>query len=145
VSDTSDSAGPDAPPTSRIAAILASGAPAALMPFPSGSDPAMARLLMSPSARRALDASAASHGVATTPKPPPIGHGGGGKGPGPSGPPGSASAGAGSAAPGGLSSALWFVMIVAGLALAGQELRRHRLRLTLSAPSGFTPLLQRPG
>jgi hypothetical protein len=36
-------------------------------------------------------------------------------------------------------------MIVILLALTGRELRRHRSRLTLSAPTGFAPLLQRPG
>jgi hypothetical protein len=71
--------------------------------------------------------------------------GGGGKGPAPSGPPGSAAAGAGGSAPGGLSSAPLSDVILVLLALVAGGLRRHRLPLTLSAPSGFTPLLQRPG
>ena len=114
------------------------------MAFTSASDPATSRLMLPAATRRALDANAASRGAATAPKPPPVGHGGG-QGPGPSGPPGSASAGGASGAPGGLSSAQWCVVIIILLALAGQELRRHRLRLSLSAPSGFTPVLQRPG
>jgi hypothetical protein len=36
-------------------------------------------------------------------------------------------------------------VILVLLALIAGELRRLRLRPSLSAPSGFTPLLQRPG
>jgi hypothetical protein len=36
-------------------------------------------------------------------------------------------------------------VILVLLALCAGELRRHRLRPALSGPSGFTPLLQRPG
>jgi hypothetical protein len=142
-SDADETNGPARPPASPIAAILASGAPAALMPAVAGSDAAARRLLLSAPARRGLGHNATS-GADPAPKPPPVTQGGG-QGPAPSGPPGSASAGAASAAAGGLSSAQWGVVIVALLALAGRELRRHRLRLTLSGPSGFAPLLQRPG
>jgi hypothetical protein len=77
-------------------------------------------------------------------KPPPADPGGGGKAPIPSGP-GSSATGAGSGAPGGLSSALWCDVMIVMLALACTELRRLRLRPTLSPAAGFTPLLQRPG
>jgi hypothetical protein len=112
------------------------------MPFVSAAV-AAPRLLLSAPARRALDAKTASRTRGAM-KPSPAGQGGG-KGPPPSGPPGSASAGGGSGAPGGISSAQWCVMIIVLLALTGQELRRLRLRPTLAAPSGFEPLLQRPG
>jgi hypothetical protein len=36
-------------------------------------------------------------------------------------------------------------VIIVLLALTGQELRRFRFRLIVSTPSGFEPLLQRPG
>ncbi|HMI71779.1 MAG TPA: hypothetical protein VK510_17405, partial [Solirubrobacteraceae bacterium] len=86
-----------------------------------------------------------SHTRGGSTQPSPAGTGGGGQGPPPSGPPGSASAGGSSGAPGGISSAQWCVVIVILLALTGQELRRFRLRVTLATPSGFEPLLQRPG
>jgi hypothetical protein len=38
-----------------------------------------------------------------------------------------------------------FDVVLVLLALVAGGLRPHRLRPTLSAPSGFTPLLQRPG
>jgi hypothetical protein len=103
-------------------------------------------LVLSSATRRAVGRNARSDTDAAPTKPPPTGHGGGGgKGPAPSGPPGSAAAGAGSGAPGGLSSAPLSDVILVLLALAAGELRRLRLRPSLSAPSGFTPLLQRPG
>jgi hypothetical protein len=103
-------------------------------------------LVLSSATRRALARNARSAADAEARKPPQTGHGGGGgKGPAPSGPPGSAAAGAGGAAPGGLSSAPLSDVILVRLALAAGELRRLRLRPSLSAPSGFTPLLQRPG
>jgi len=40
---------------------------------------------------------------------------------------------------------VWSDVIVVLLALACGELRRHRMRLSLSPAAGFTPLLQRPG
>ena len=142
----SHASGPAAPPPSPIAAILASGAPAALMPFTSPSGAVRPSLLLSSATRRALARDARSAANAAARKPPPIGHGdGGGKGPAPSGPPGSAAAGAGGGATGGVSVAPLSDVILVLLALASGEPRRLRLRPSLSAPSGFTPLLQRPG
>jgi hypothetical protein len=139
-------AGWQAPPTApgaRIAEILASGAPAALVPEMT-SDRAAPRVLLAPAARRAVDAKTAArmHRGGTSPSP--AGHGDG-KTPPPAGPPGSASAGASGAASSGLSSAQWGVIVLVLLALGCQELRRLRLRPTLSPAAGFTPLLQRPG
>jgi hypothetical protein len=102
-------------------------------------------LVLSSATRRALARNARSHAAAAATRPPAVGNGGGGKGPAPSGPPGSAAAGAGGAAPGGLSSAPLSDVILVLLALGAGALRRLRLRPSLSAPSGFTPLLQRPG
>jgi hypothetical protein len=109
------------------------------------SDLAAPRPLLGTATTRALDARTASRTRGGNMKPSPAGQGGGGQGPSPSGPPGSASAGGGSGAPGGVSSAQWCVAIVILLALTGQELRRFRLRVSLATPSGFEPLLQRPG
>ena len=116
------------------------------MPVTSPSGAVTPSLVLSSATRRALARNARSAADAAARKPPPTGHGGGGgKGPAPSGPPGSAAAGAGGAAPGGLSSAPLSDVILVLLALVAGELRRLRLRPSLSAPSGFTPLLQRPG
>jgi hypothetical protein len=143
-SDATQSAGPAPPPRSLIAAILTSGAPAALMDLTSPSGAMPSRLALSTSTRRAFARDARS-GADPAPTKPSHTGGGGGKGPAPSGPPGSSAAGAGGAAPGGLSSAPLSDVILVLLALVAGGLRRHRLRPTLSAPSGFTPLLQRPG
>jgi hypothetical protein len=135
-----------APPRSLIAAILTSGAPAALMDLTSPSGVAPTRFLLSTPTRPAFARDARSGADPAPTKPSHTGNGGGGgKGPAPSGPPGSTAAGAGGAAPGGLSSGPLSDVILVLLALVAGGLRRHRLRLTLSAPSGFTPLLQRPG
>ena len=140
------SAGPAAPPRSLIAAILASGAPAALMDLTSSSGVVPSRLVLSTPTRRAFARDGRSGADPAPTKPSHTGDGGGGgNGPAPSGPPGSTAAGAGGAAPGGLSSAPLSDVILVLLALVAGELRRHRLRPTLSAPSGFAPLLQRPG
>jgi hypothetical protein len=136
--------GPARPPSARIAEILASGAPAALLAT-LARDLAAPQPLLSAATRRALATKTAERNRGASMKPTPAGTGGGGQGPPPAGPPGSASAGGGSGAPGGLSSAQWCVVIVILLALTGQELRRFRLRVTLATPSGFEPLLQRPG
>jgi hypothetical protein len=143
-SDATEAGGPAGAPPSFIAAVLASGAPAALLPFLSPSAMGTPRLLLSPATRRALDRNATS-GANAAATPSPADPGGGGNGPAPSGPPGSASSGAGSAAPGGLSSAVWCEIVIVLLALSGRELRRHRLRPVLSPAAGFTSLLQRPG
>jgi hypothetical protein len=145
-SHATPSAGPVAPPRSLIAAILTSGAPAALMDLTSPSGLVPTRLLLSTPTRPALARDARSGADPAPTKPSHTGNGGGGtKGPAPSGPPGSAAAGAGGAAPGGLSSGPLSDVILVLLALVAGGLRRHRLRPTLSGPSGFTPLLQRPG
>jgi hypothetical protein len=143
--DAPASGGLAQPPSARIAEILASGAPAALLSS-LARDLAASQPLLSGATRRALatKTSSGTRGGSTKPSPAGTG-GGGGQGPPPSGPPGSASAGGGSGAPSGLSSAQWCVVIVILLALTGQELRRFRLRVTLATPSGFEPLLQRPG
>jgi hypothetical protein len=145
-SDATQATGPAAPPRSLIAAILASGAPAALMDLTSRSGALPPQLVLSTPMRRALARVGRSAADPAPTKPSRTGDGGGGgKGPAPSGPPGSAAAGAGGAAPGGLSSAPLSDVILVLLALVAGGLRRHRLRPLLSAPSGFTPLLQRPG
>ena len=137
-SDTTRAKGPVARSGSLIAAILASGAPAALMAVTSLSGPVAPSLVLSAATRRALARNARSAADADARKPPPTGHGGGGgKGPAPSGPPGSAAAGAGGAAPGGFSSAPLSDVILVLLALVAGELRRLRLRPSLSAPSRF--------
>jgi len=111
---------------------------------PSGVVPT--RLLLSTQTRPGFARDARSGADPAPTKPSHTGNGGGGgKGPAPSGPPGSTAAGAGGAAPGGLSSGPLSDVILVLLALVAGGLRRHRLRPTLSAPSGFTPLLQRPG
>jgi hypothetical protein len=135
----------DGPRLPVIAAIMASGAPAALMPRMSAAEQANRPLLMTPSDRTALASRPRPGAGGAATKPSPAAPGGGGKGPAPPGPPGSAGFGAGSTAPGGLSSALWCDVIIVLLALACGELRRYRLRPTLTGPAGFTPLLQRPG
>jgi hypothetical protein len=129
------------PPPTRIAAILASGAPAALGAL---TDPAGPQPLLATVTRRALD-KAPAHTRGSAPKPSPAGQGGGGPSQPPPAPPGSASAGGTSGAPGGVSTAQWCVVILVLLALTGRELRRFRFRLIDSTPSGFEPLLQRPG
>jgi hypothetical protein len=61
-------------------------------------------------------------------------------------PPGNA--GAGGIAGGGTGSAasgVWCALLLCCVLWLAQELRRHRIRLTLSAPSGVVFLLQRPG
>jgi hypothetical protein len=144
-SDATQATGPVAPSRSLIAAILASGAPAALMDLTSQSGALPPQLVLSTPMRRALARDGRSDADPAPTKPSRTGGGGGGKGPAPSGPPGSSAAGAGGAAPGGLSSAPLSDVILVLLALVAGGLRRHRLRPLLSAPSGFTPLLQRPG
>jgi hypothetical protein len=69
------------------------------------------------------------------------------RGPGvPAGPPNQSFFASGSAAPaGGVSSALWCAILVAALAYAAQELRRHRLRFVVLEPIGFVSPQQRPG
>jgi hypothetical protein len=69
------------------------------------------------------------------------------RGPGvPPGPPNQSFFASGSAAPaGGVSSALWCAILVAALAYAAQELRRHRLRFVVLEPIGFVSPQQRPG
>jgi hypothetical protein len=144
VAGTVGSHTPPTAPSVRIAAILASGAPAALVPVATTPDSAAPRALVAPVVRRPLDAKTAARTHRGGVEPSPAGHGDG-KAPPPAGPPGSASAGASGAASSGLSSAQWGVIVLVLLALAGQELRRLRLRPTLSPAAGFTPLLQRPG
>jgi hypothetical protein len=116
------------------------------MALAQASDPDEAPLLAAPAARPPLAPKPKPGPGSGAVKAPPADPGGGGsKGPAPSGPPGSAAFGTGSSAPSGLSSALWCDLIVVLLALACCSPRRHRLPLALSAPTGFTPLLQRPG
>jgi len=69
------------------------------------------------------------------------------RGPGaPAGPPNQSFFASGSAPPaGGVSSALWCAILVAALAYAAQELRRHRLRFVVLEPIGFVSPQQRPG
>jgi hypothetical protein len=69
------------------------------------------------------------------------------RGPGaPAGPPNQSFFASASAPPaGGVSSALWCAILVAALAYAAQELRRHRLRFVVLEPIGFVSPQQRPG
>jgi hypothetical protein len=62
----------------------------------------------------------------------------------PTGPPGKAGAG-GIAASGSASAGVWCAILLCCLLYLAQELRRHRDRLSLSAPSGVVLLPHRPG
>jgi hypothetical protein len=80
-------------------------------------------------------------------KPEPSGNPGDERGPGsPLGPPGRSSFGAGTTAPGGgVASGLWCAILIALLAYAARDLRRHRHRFVLLEPVGFASPQQRPG
>jgi hypothetical protein len=63
----------------------------------------------------------------------------------PSRPPVSATAAGGTAAGGGVSWSMWYAILVALLALIGQELRWHHSRPILSGSVGIVVPLRRPG
>jgi len=55
-------------------------------------------------------------------------------------------AGGGAAgASGGAASGVWCALLIGGLVLLVQQLRRYRFRLVVPAPRGVVFLLQRPG
>jgi hypothetical protein len=116
------------------------------MPLVPGTVAGQPRLLAQPLPRPVLAPRPKPGPGAGAATPPPVNPGGGGgKGPAPSGPPGSAAFGAASGAAGGFSSALWCDVLVVRLALGCRDLHPYRLRPTLAGPTGFAPLLQRPG
>jgi hypothetical protein len=114
-------------------------APAALPP--SFAPPAQGTAVRSGAPRPT--AASASH----VSKPAPSGKGSNDRRPGsPLGPPGRTFFGAGTTSPaGGAASGLWAAMLVALLAYAAQEFRRHGHRCLLLAPVGFASPQQRPG
>jgi hypothetical protein len=63
----------------------------------------------------------------------------------PTGPPGDAGAGGIAGAPGGVAAGVWCALLLSCLLYLAQELRRHRVRLSLPAPAGVVLLLHRPG
>jgi hypothetical protein len=63
----------------------------------------------------------------------------------PIGPPGNAGAGGIAGAPGGASAGVWCAILVCCFLYLALELRRHRDRLSLPAPSGVVLILHRPG
>src|SRR6185436_1016507 len=78
----------------------------------------------------------------------PARHGGGGtppRPPDPFGPPGNAGAGGVGGASGGAASGVWCALLIGGLVVLVQQLRRYRFRLVVPAPRGVVFLLQRPG
>jgi hypothetical protein len=77
----------------------------------------------------------ARHGGGSTPPRPPD----------PFGPPGNAGAGGVGGASGGAASGVWCALLIGGLVLLVQQLRRYRFRLVVPAPRGVVFLLQRPG
>jgi hypothetical protein len=133
--------------------LLTAGAAAGLLPF-GGRDwssesevsgfatsPATAAIIAAATATSAAVADGLRHGGRLAP------NGGGPRTPTtPPAPPGNAGAGgiAGGGI-GGVASGVWCALLLGCVLLLAQELRRHRIRLTLPAPSGVVFLLQRPG
>ena len=152
-----------APVTPRVAAVtpralLAAAASAGLLPFAArgarrratgahpdfgaiaAGDPARGTFA-APRRRRARTPRAAGQAARSR-------HGGGGtppKPPDPFGPPGNAGAGGAAGASGGAASGVWCALLIGGLVLLVQQLRRYRFRLVVPAPRGVVLLLQRPG
>jgi hypothetical protein len=63
----------------------------------------------------------------------------------PVGPPGNASAGGVAGGTGGAASGVWCAILLGCMLYLAQELRRHRIGLSLPAPRGVVFLLHRPG
>ena len=150
--------------TPRIAAVtpralLAAAASAGLMPFAargardahraSGPHPDLDAIVAATSAAATFAARAAgTSGVDRRDPGSPARHGGGGTPPKPTspfGPPGNAGAGGAAGASGGAASGVWCALLIGGLVLLVQSLRRYRFRLVVPAPRGVVLLLQRPG
>jgi hypothetical protein len=128
--------------------VLSAGAAAGLLPF-AVPDPATGSNLLPLGSATAIAIAATSAATADAlrhAKRLPT-HGGGGRRTpkAPSGPPGNAGAGGIAGGAGGAASGVWCAILLCCLLYLAQELRRHRIRLTLPAPTGVVFLLQRPG
>jgi hypothetical protein len=149
----------DRAPLHTPTAIFEAGADAGLLPFappavqtsdllPLSASPAAAAVAAAAVAAVAVATGAADIGMrsgASKPVPAtPRERGGQGPQP-PSGPPVSPGAAGVAGGIGGMSGGLWCAILLSFLAFSAPELRRHRTRLVLSAPTGVSFGLQRPG
>jgi hypothetical protein len=137
-------------------ALLAAAASAGLLPFAPRDPGHRGRMhpdldaIAAGAPASAMPATAAGGGPDAAPRGSraPARHGGGGTPPLPSspfGPPGNAGAGGAAGAAGGAAAGVWCALLIGGLVLLAQPLRRYRFRLVVPAPRGVVLLLQRPG
>ena len=145
--------------TATPRALLAAAASAGLLPFaprdardargPSAMHPDLDAIVAGTPARGTVAAPAAGAPDAAHRVPDTRSHRGGGntppRPPGPFGPPGNAGAGGAAGASSGAASGVWCALLIGGLVLLVQSLRRYRFRLVVPAPRGVVLLLQRPG
>jgi hypothetical protein len=136
------------PRAASVRAILSAAAAAGLLPFqPRDSEDARAGLLPQFATAAAATVAALRNAGVRAVKRLPISSDGGTPRPpkAPVGPPGNAGAG-GVAGAGGIAGfGVWCAILLCCVLYLAQELRRHRIRLSLPTPSGVVLLLHRPG
>jgi len=138
-----------APPTVGAARstreLLAAGAIAGLLPFAHRTAAPGSTVPGYGAAMAAIAASAGASPARTVERVPAPNAGDGHPPELPTGPPGNAGAGGIAGAGGGVTTGVWCVLLLCCLLYLAQELRRHRIRLSLPAPTGVVLLLHRPG
>jgi hypothetical protein len=141
-----DPSGIPAPSTREL---LFKGAAGGLLPFAPPNATTAGRELLLTAAGAAVTAVAATSALRTaalgTAERRSVVHRGGGVPKPPSGPPSDAGAGAVAGGPGGVVSGVWCALLIGCVLRLAVALRRHRICLSLPAPSGVVLLLHRPG
>jgi hypothetical protein len=124
--------------------LLSKGAAGGLLPFAHPNPTTARRELVLTAAGSAVAAIAATSARGTAERRSVVHRGGGTPKP-PSGPPGDSGAGAVAGGPGGVASGVWCALLIGFVLRLAVGLRRHRICLSLPAPSGVVLLLHRPG